>query len=68
MADGARNKPEWRERSRELKRAIRKSTTKDWRHHTVVDSLIEADRTENFAAMAEAVRKLGGRGKGFCST
>jgi len=70
LSAGARDRPGWVERKQELAKALRKSTVEDWREHcnAVADSLMEADKTEDFAAMAVAVRKLGGIGGGFCST
>eukprot|EP01052_Picozoa_sp_SAG31_P011092 SAG31_NODE_621_length_13502_cov_18.057002_5_plen_845_part_00 len=67
---GARSKPDWIERSKQHKTAIRKSTTQDWRDYVneIADALGKADEADDPKTMADCVRKLGGGGGGFCTT
>ena len=47
---GARNKPGWRERSKQIKTAIRKSRAEDWWEHvnSIADALGKADEAGDF--------------------
>eukprot|EP01050_Picozoa_sp_SAG11_P010389 SAG11_NODE_1037_length_6079_cov_2.278930_1_plen_182_part_00 len=53
-----------------MQQEIRKSCLEDWRKHInkIADDMMEADAAEDLGRMAECVRKLGGGGKGLCTT
>eukprot|EP01050_Picozoa_sp_SAG11_P030122 SAG11_NODE_8779_length_977_cov_1.796128_1_plen_271_part_00 len=70
MQAGAKQKEDWPERRKQMQQKIRKSCLEDWRTHInkIADDMMEADAAEDLGRMAECVRKLGGGGRGFCTT